>query len=485
VIRSAAVVGAGLGGIAAAIALRRAGLEELVVLERGERVGGVWHFNTYPGAACDVPSHLYSYSFARNPRWSRRFATGPEIQAYAEDVARRFGVLDAVRLGVEVTRAEWDDERERWRLETSAGAHEADFLVAACGQLQRPSIPRIERLDDFAGPAFHSSRWRHDVDLTGLRVGVVGSGASAIQIVPATAPRTRHLTVFQRTPPWILPKPDGAYGPRATALFERFAPAQLAPRLGFWTFLEAGIAGFVGHERALAPLAAISRAHLRRQVPDPELRARLTPRYRMGCKRVLLSSDWYPTLRRPDVDVESERIARAVPDGLELADGRRRELDAIVFGTGFEAREFVAPMEVAGRGGTTLADAWGGLPHAWHGLSVPGFPNLFLMYGPNTFGGSGSAVYVLESQARHVGAAARTLRERAGRTIELRPQAHERFRAELRERLARTVWATGGCASWYLDEQGRDPTNWPGYTIEYRRRPARIDPEVYAFGRAA
>lgn len=286
--------------------------------------------------------------------------------------------------------------------------------------------------------------------------------------------------MVQRTAPWILSKPDRTYRPLARAVFGRVPAAQLAGRLGWWSFLEAGIAGFVGHPRALAPLAALSHAQRRRQVADPELRRRLTPDHGLGCKRVLLSNDWYPALTRPGVEVVTQPVARVVSDGLKLADGSHRALDVLVFGTGFEARGFVAPMAVTGRDGRSLQAAWAGLPNAWHGLSVPGFPNLFLMYGPNTFSGSGSAVYMLESQARHVAAAARTLEVHAARVIEVRRDAHASFLAELRERQRRTIWATGGCASWYLDADGRDPTNWPGYPVEYRRRTARVDASAYA-----
>ena len=481
---SVAIVGAGFGGVGTAVSLRRAGIEDVTVLERGERVGGVWNQNTYPGAACDVPSHLYSYSFARNPRWGRRFAAQPEIQRYVEDVARQHGVLDRVRLGTDVRSATWDAGSAGWRLETADGPVEADMLVCACGQLTRPSIPVVAGLDRFAGPVFHSSQWRHDVDLRGLRVGVLGSGASAIQFVPAILPLVRSMTVVQRSAPWILPKPDRAYRAFDTAMFERLPVAQAAGRFGWWAFLEAGIAGFIGHDAAMRPLAAISRAHLRRQVRDPELRRRLTPTYKMGCKRVLISNDWYPALTAPNVDVVTDGIDHATETGLVLRDGRTVELDVLIFGTGFRTREFVAPMGIAGRDGRTLDEAWAGVPNAWHGLSVPGFPNMFLIYGPNTFGGSGSGVYMIESQIRHVVAAAAELRRSGARAIEVRAEAHERFMTFLRERQRRTVWATGGCTSWYVDEQGRDPTNWPGYTLDYRQRTSRITPDVYALEHA-
>jgi cation diffusion facilitator CzcD-associated flavoprotein CzcO len=483
-VTSVAIVGAGFGGIGTAISLRRAGVEDITVLERGERVGGVWDKNTYPGAACDVPSHLYSYSFARNPGWGRRFAMQEEIQRYVEDVARRHGVLDRVRLNTDVTSASWDAAAARWRLETDSGPVDADVLVCACGQLTRPAVPDIPGLERFAGPAFHSSQWRHDVDLRGLRVGAMGSGASSIQFVPAIQPLVKSLTVLQRTPPWILPKPDRAYRPFDTKLFERLPLAQLAGRFGFWAFLEAGIAGFIGHDQAMRPLAAISRAHLRRQVRDPALRSKLTPAYRMGCKRVLLSSNWYPALTKPNVEVVTDGVQEVTETGIVLDGGREIELDVLIFGTGFRTREFVAPMRISGRGQQTLQEVWNDVPHAWHGLAVPEFPNMFLIYGPNTFGGSGSAIYMIESQMRHVLAAVRELRRTGARAIEVRGDAHDAFMTELRERQRRTVWAAGGCSSWYVDEQGRDPTNWPGYTLEYRRRTMHVSPDVYTLDHA-
>jgi len=477
--RSAIVIGAGFGGVAAAIELRRAGVSEITVLERGSGVGGVWHHNTYPGAACDVPSHLYSYSFAPNPRWGRRFAVQEEIRVYLQNAAEQGGVLDCIRCGVDAERASWDEDAAEWVIESSAGTHRAQLLIAACGQLSRPEIPEIEGIERFEGVSFHSSRWRHELDLSGKRVGVIGTGASAMQFVPEIAPVVERLTIVQRTAPWILPKLDRAYSRIAQRAFERVPLLQRAGRFSLWAILELAIAGFIGRDQVLAPFAAAGRALLRRQVPDGALRKQLTPTYTIGCKRILLSSDWYPTLMRPNVELVTQPLAKATPTGIELADGSHRELDVLIYGTGFSAHDFVAPMQVAGRGGQTLEHAWAGLPNAWHGLSVPGFPNLFLMYGPNTFGGSGSAIYVLESQARHIAAAARAMHTRGAATIEVRAEVHERFLRELRSRQQHTVWATGGCNSWYLDEQGRDPTNWPGYTIEYRWRTRRIDPDVY------
>jgi cation diffusion facilitator CzcD-associated flavoprotein CzcO len=474
------IVGAGLGGICTAIQLDRAGVEDLVVLERGARVGGVWNRNTYPGAACDVVSALYSYSFAPSPRWDRRFATQPVIQRYVEDTARRFGVLDRVRCGVDVRAARWDAEAARWHLDTSAGPETCDVLVMACGQLSRPALPQVPGIDRFAGPAFHSADWRHDLDLTGLRVGVLGTGASAIQFVPAIQPRVRSLVVVQRTPPWVLPKFDRGYAPRHERLFARVPALQTATRFGWWAFMEGAIAGFVGHDRLMRPMEALAAAQRRVQVRDPSLRRKVTPHYRIGCKRILLTNDWYRALTKRNVELVTDAVREVDEEGLVLADGSRRDLDVLIFGTGFHARTFVAPLAVTGRDGVTLEEVWGEVPHAWHGISVPGFPNAFLVYGPNTYGGSGSAVYMLESQARHVTKAIGRLRASGGTTIEVRRDAHEAFLRDLRARQERTIWATGGCTSWYLDEQGRDPTNWPGYTVDYRRRVRDVGPGVYA-----
>jgi cation diffusion facilitator CzcD-associated flavoprotein CzcO len=474
-----AIVGGGFGGVGAAIAMRRLGVRDLALFERGERLGGVWQHNTYPGAACDVPSNLYSYSFARNPRWTRRFSEGGEIRRYLEGCADAFGVRDAVRTGVDVISATWDDARALWHLKTSAGEHEARVLICACGQLTTPNIPAIDGIEDFAGPVFHSARWRHDIDLTGTRVAVVGTGASAIQFVPAIAPSVRALHVFQRSAPWILPKPDRAYRAWESRLFERVPAAQLADRLGLWAFFEAAVPGFTTHPGLLAPLRALNAAFLRRQVADPELRERLRPRDAIGCKRTLVSNGWYPVFARGDAELVTERVVRATDTALVDAAGIAREVDVVIYGTGFRANDFVAPLAVAGRGGHTLAEVWDPAPQAYLGTSVSGFPNLFLLYGPNTNMGSGSAIYLIESQLRHVSAAVTLLQRTGARALEVRPEVLAAFNAELRERLARSVWESG-CSNWYVDEHGRDTSNWPGTMTEFRRRAARVDLGAYA-----
>ncbi len=475
---SVAVVGGGFGGIGAALLLRRAGYDDVTVFERGDRVGGVWHHNSYPGIACDVPSHLYEFSFAPNPHWSRRYSPGHEIQAYIEDVARREGVLDGVRLGTEVTRAVFDEERSRWMLETSAGEHEADVLVTACGQLSVPTIPSIPGIEDFEGPAFHTARWRHDVDLTAKRVAVIGTGCSTIQVAPSIQPEVAKLDIYQRSPGWTIPKMDHGYGPRARRLFERVPALQRLDRMATFAFMELGAAAMTKHRWLLGPFTAAGRRQIRKAIDDPVLRDKVTPRDEVGCKRIMLTDHWYPTLTRPNVELVTDRVERITRDGVQTADGVTRAADVIVFGTGFESHAFVAPMEIVGRGGLTLTDAWGDVPKAYLGLTVSGFPNMFLLYGPNTNGGTGSVIYTTEAAAAHVIAAIRELERKRARTIELRAEAGEAFDRELREALAGTVWHTG-CTSWYVDEHGNDPNQWPWLWSTYRRRTARVDPSVY------
>jgi cation diffusion facilitator CzcD-associated flavoprotein CzcO len=403
--RSVAVVGGGFGGVAALAMLRRAGHEDVTVFERGDRVGGVWNANTYPGAVCDIPSHLYELSFAPNPRWSRRFAPQAEIQAYLEDVARRHGGLERVRTGVEVESARWDEERGRWLLQTGAGPHEAAILVTACGQLSVPKIPSLPGLESFAGPVFHTARWRHDVDLSGRRVAVVGTGCSAIQVVPAIQPQVERVDVYQRSPGWTLPKMDHAYPEAVQRLFERLPALQRLDRAGAFAFSEFGAAAETRHRWLLPILRAIGRRQITKAIADPELLAKVTPTDEVGCKRIMLTDDWYPTLAQPNVGLVTEPIAEVTPRGIRDATGVEREADVLVLGTGFATHEFVAPMEIAGRGGRTLSDAWAETARAYLGLSVPGFPNMFLLYGPNTNGGTGSVIYTLEAGMEHVIAA--------------------------------------------------------------------------------
>jgi cation diffusion facilitator CzcD-associated flavoprotein CzcO len=479
---SVAVVGGGFGGVGAAAMLKREGYEDVTVFEKGERVGGVWQHNTYPGAACDIPSHLYEYSFAPN-RWSRRYAPQAEIQAYVEGVARRFGVLDKVRTGTEVKGASWDEKRGRWLLETSAGPHEADLLITACGQLSVPQTPPIPGLDTFEGPAFHTAEWRHDVDLADQRVAVVGSGCSAIQIVPAIQPEVAQLDVYQRSPGWTLPKMDFEYSSRARALFRRFPVLRRLDRASVFVFQEFAAAALTQKRWLLPVLRAVGRRQIDSAISDPELRRKVMPTDEFGCKRIMLTDDWYPTLTEPNVELVSEPIEAVTLGGIRDASGTERPADAIVLATGFASHDFVAPMEIAGVGGRTLAEKWGEVARAYLGLSVPGFPNMFLLYGPNTNGGSGSVVNTLECGIGHLLAALREMERTQASRIEVRREAAEDFNRELHAALAKTVWHSG-CTNWYVDENGNDPSNWPWTWTAYRRRTEQLAPGAYDLSRA-
>lgn len=478
--RSFAVVGGGFGGIAAATMLRRAGYEDVTVFEKAERIGGVWHHNTYPGAACDIPSHLYELSFAPNS-WSRRYAGQAEIQAYLEGVARRFGVLDRVRTSTEVRSVRWDEERGRWALETSAGPHEADFLLTACGQLSVPKVPPLPGLEDFEGPAFHTAEWRHEVDLAGCRVAVIGTGCSAIQVVPAIQPLVERLDVYQRSAGWTLPRMDYAYKPWMRALFRRVPALHRLDRASIYAFQELAAAAMTSQRWLLPLFRAIGRRQIDSAIDDPELRRKLTPSDEIGCKRIMLTDDWYPALAQPNVELVTEGIEAITPSGIRDAAGVERPADAIVLATGFASHDFVAPLQVSGRAGRSLAAEWGEVPRAYLGLSVPEFPNMFLLYGPNTNGGSGSVVNTIECGMGHVLAALEEMERAGAGRIEVRREAAERFDGELRAALAGTVWHTG-CTNWYVDEQGNDPSQWPWRWRTYRRRTERLEPGAYALG---
>ena len=469
-----AIVGTGFGGLAAAVRLEQAGVEDLVLFEKGSDVGGVWRENTYPGAACDVPSHLYSLSFAPKADWSRRFAPQAEIHQYLRDVARDFDVLRHIRFGTEVLAAAWDDGSGTWRLTLPGGEeHEADVLITATGQLSRPSTPDIPGLDRFQGALFHSARWNHDHDLTGERVAVVGTGASAIQFVPAIAPCTASLAVFQRSAPYVLGKPDRAYRARAKTAFDRVPGLLRLSREGNYFSNELRSLGFNTEPRLLFAHKRRFRKHLLEVVPDPALRAQLTPTDPMGCKRILMSNDWYQALQRPDVEVVTDRIAEVRAHSIVTADGTEREVDTIVLGTGFAATEFLAPMRITGRGGRDLHEQWKDGASAYLGTVVPGFPNLFLLYGPNTNLGHNSILVMLEAQVGWVVQAVRALRAERVRWLEVRRDVAEAFDSWVQERVGHTVFA-GGCRSWYLTAGGRNTQNWPASTLTFRRRLRRL-----------
>lgn len=477
---SVGIVGAGFGGVGMGIRLREAGIEDFTIFERGDSVGGVWRANTYPGAACDVPSHLYSFSFAPGHHWSRRYAPQPEILAYMGQITDEYGIRPHVRLGVEVTEARFDPGTGRWTLRTDSGErHEFDVLVSAVGQLTRPDVPRVPGAERFGGAIFHSAEWDHEVDLTDRRVAVIGTGASAIQFVPEIVGGAAHVDVYQRSAPWILPKSDRSYPDWERRLFERVPARVAASRLGLFTFFEVATYAFTGQDWVMRPLTRLADAYRKRELPDPELRAKATPDYAMGCKRVLFTSDWYSTLRRGDVDLHNGAVERITASGVVGADGVERAADVVIWGTGFQTHNFVAPMEIHGLDGRELNAAWAGAPSAYLGTTVAGFPNMFVLYGPNTNHGSGSVPYTLECQFNYVIDALDRIRDRELRWIDLRPERQAEWDREIAERSTATVWTRGGCTSWYLTESGRNTNNWPGPWLEYRRRTRRLNPGDY------
>lgn len=483
-----AVIGAGFSGLGLAIRLRQRGTTDFVVLERGSSVGGTWRDNTYPGAACDVPSNLYSFSFAPNPTWTRSFSEQSEIQRYLEDCAARFGVLPSIRFGHEVTRATWDGRDACWHVDTVRGRLRASVLVAARGALSEPSLPSLPGLEGFRGSIFHSARWDHDHILGGERVAVVGTGASAVQFIPRIQKDVEQLHVFQRTPPWIVPRRDRALSQLEHALYRRVPAVQLAARAAVYWGREAYVLGFVGEPRrreARARVAVgLARRHLDHQVPDPALRARLTPSYELGCKRVLVSSDYYPALCQPNVELVTEAIESVTETGIRTADGRERTVDTLILGTGFDVAGIGAAELTVGRDGRTLAEAWGSRVAAYKGMTVPGFPNFFLMVGPNTGLGHSSMVFVIESQIAYVLGALDTLAGSGAATVEVRPDALDGWCSQIAERSRASVWTQGGCRSWYLDGRGRNIAIWPGSSWRYRRATRRFDAAAYTLAPA-
>jgi cation diffusion facilitator CzcD-associated flavoprotein CzcO len=475
------VVGAGFGGVGVGIRLRQAGYEDFTIFERGDTVGGVWRANTYPGAACDVPSHLYSYSFAPGSAWTRRYAPQAEILDYLKGTADRFAVTPHIRFQTEVTSASFDSPTGRWTLETKDGErHSFDLLVTACGQLSRPAIPALPGLAEFEGPSFHSAEWDHDVELEGRNVAVVGTGASAIQFVPEIAPLASHTTIYQRSAPWILAKSDRVYADWERRLFERFPIRVAAARAGMFTMFELLAHGLTDTPSLLPIVRNMANRERQKQLGDnPELLAKATPDYEIGCKRVLITDDWFPTLRRDDVELVDAAVERVTPNGIVGADGVERPADVIVHGTGFQTHSFVAPMKIRGLEGRELNEVWAGRAEAYLGTTVSGFPNMFVLYGPNTNHGSGSVPYTLECQFNYVIDAIERLRAGGFRWIDLRPETQERWRAEMEERSRDTVWTTGGCHNWYVNERGENTNNWPGAWLEFHRRTRRINPGDY------
>jgi cation diffusion facilitator CzcD-associated flavoprotein CzcO len=483
------VIGAGFAGLGTSIALEREGIDH-VVLERAGDLGGTWRDNHYPGCKCDVPSHLYSFSFALNPDWSSTYSGQEEIWAYLRGCADRFGVRGRIRCGVEVREACWDETAQRWEVDTSDGRWTADVVVSATGGLSVPAVPDLRGLDRFAGTVFHSADWNDAHPLDGERVAVIGTGASAVQLVPRVQPRAGRLLVFQRTPAWVLPHGDRPIRDWERALYRRLPFLQRLVRAGVYWSRELLVFGLCKDPRWMGPVRRIATRHLERQVADPALRARLMPSFSPGCKRLLPSNDFYPALAADNVDVVTDAIAEVSERGIRTTDGTEHPVDTIILATGFRVTDNPTFARLRGRDGRTLADAWreAGM-QAYLGTTVAGFPNLFLVTGPNTGIGHTSLVVMIEAQLRYVVDALRTMARRDAAVVEVRQDAQDAFNEDLQRRMRRTVWNTGGCASWYLDARGRNTTLWPDFTWRFRRRTRRFDAGAYELraraGRAA
>lgn len=470
-----AVIGSGFAGLGVAVALRRAGFDDVTILERAGELGGVWRDNDYPGAACDVQSYLYSFSFAPHARWNRMFSPQPEILDYLRQVADDLGLRPSIRLGCPVEGATWDEERSLWVLTTPEGVVEAEHVVVATGALADPAVPDLPGIDDFEGAVFHSSRWDHDVDLDGARVAVVGTGASAIQFVPAIQPVVDRLTLFQRTPPWVMPRHDRPIRGLEKRALGLLPGLHRLRRARIWAQRELTVLGF-RHPALMKGAERTARRHLEEQVSDPGLRARLTPSYRLGCKRILISNDYLPALDAPNADVVTSGIDRVTATGVVDGDGVLHEVDAIVFGTGFKTDGLPLTDRIVGPAGTTMAETWGDSPRAYLGTTVAGFPNVYLMHGPNIGLGHTSVITMFEAQSRYVVDAVRWAAEHDA-AVEPTAEAQDEFVARVDALTDGTVWTSGGCSSWYLDATGRNSNLWPGATIDYHRRTLRFRPD--------
>ncbi|HEX8975011.1 MAG TPA: NAD(P)/FAD-dependent oxidoreductase [Solirubrobacteraceae bacterium] len=464
-----AIAGAGLAGVGMAIALKQEGREDFVVLERAGDLGGTWRDNSYPGCACDIPSVLYSYTAEQNPGWSQAFARQPEIQAYIQDVARRHRLHDHLRFNHEVTDAAWSVENQWWEIQTAGGAFTADVLISAAGALADPSLPDLPGLDRFTGRTFHSARWDHDHDLAGRSVAVVGTGASAIQFVPEIQPQVGQLHLFQRTPPWVLPRENPRIPEHWRERFARHPRLLGLARASVFSLLETFHVGF-RHPAVMRLAERRARAHIAKQVADPQLRAKLTPDYRLGCKRVLGSNTWYPALCAENVDVVTAGIREVRENSIIDASGEERVVDTIIFGTGFQVTDIPISHRVRGRAGQTLAESWGGSMKAHLGVGVTGFPNFFMLLGPNTGLGHNSVLLMIEAQIAYLRRLLRHRREHRLAALEPTAAAQDAYVAEVDALTEGSVWTAGGCLSWYVDDTGRNSTLWPGSVRAYQRR---------------
>jgi cation diffusion facilitator CzcD-associated flavoprotein CzcO len=473
-----AVIGTGFAGLGMAIRLKQDGVQNFVVFERAGEVGGTWRENHYPGCCCDVPSHVYSYSFELNPNWERGFAPQSEILEYLKHCAQKYEVRPHIRFNHEVKEAAWDEGERVWRIETANGqSFTAGVLVNGGGALSEPKAPDIPGIEGFAGKSFHSARWEHDHDLTGERVGVIGTGASSIQFVPAIQPDVKQLYLFQRTPPWVIPRWDHKITKLEHTLLRIPGTPALVRAVLYW-MLESRVWGF-RHPWLMKVADRVARWHLKRQVSDAGLRRKLLPDYVMGCKRILISDDYYPSLDEPNVEVVTDGIKEVRSNSIVTEDGTEHEVDTIIFGTGFEVTKPPIAQRIRGRDGRTLAEHWATSMSAYKGTFVPGFPNFVMMTGPNTGLGHNSMVFMIESQLNYVMGALRVMREQGARTLEVRDEVVKEYGDRLEKEMEGTVWTAGHCASWYLDDTGRNTTLWPSFSYKFRRNTKEFDADSY------
>ncbi|WP_372433644.1 flavin-containing monooxygenase [Hoyosella rhizosphaerae] len=476
-----AIIGSGFSGLGAAIKLKKLGSYSFVVLERGADVGGTWRDNTYPGAACDVPSQLYSFSFARNPEWSRSFSQQPEIQKYIRSVAEKSDVLDHHVFGCDVNSAQWDTAAQQWHLDTTHGRFTARFVVSGVGALCEPALPNIAGINDFEGELFHSARWDHTADLTGKRVAIIGTGASAIQIVPAIADKAGTLDVYQRTAPWILPRLDRPYTRFERFAFKHIPGVQRLARTAIYASRETQVIGLAKAPKLMLGLQALAKGMIRAQIRNPELRKKVTPDFRIGCKRMLISNAYYPALDRANVDLITDGIAEVRGKSIVTADGTEREIDALIVATGFHVTDSPMFAGITGKDGRTLAEVFNDTGmQGYKGTTVAGFPNMFFLVGPNTGLGHTSIVLMIESQLNYVIDALKKIKSNNIATFDVLPEVQNEYNAILQKQLSDTVWMTGGCASWYLDKHGNNTTLWPGFTFTFRRMLKQFDTQAYA-----
>lgn len=477
------IIGGGFAGVGMAIRLKQRGIEDFLLLERADQVGGTWTYNTYPECRCDIPSHLYSFSLAPNPEWTQTYSAQPEIRDYLETCVEDFGIRANIRTGVSFEGGAWNGAQGRWDIETSSGPMSAPVLISGMGPLTEPKLPDVPGLDDFEGKLMHSARWDHDYDLAGKRVASVGTGASAIQYVPAIQPKVEKLVVFQRSAPWVLPHGNREISDRERRLFRRLPAVQKAIRAGVYLSRELLVVGLAKERRLMRIVKKAALAHIDKSIADPELRRKVTPSYEVGCNRMVPSNRWYPTLAEPNVELVAGGLAEVRANSVVGADGIEHEVDAIVLGTGFHVADPPVGDHLRGVGGKLMSEVWDGRPRAYMGTSVPDFPNLFLLLGPNTGLGHSSMVYMIEAQIEHVLAALSAMEARAAGTIEVERGAYESWNAEIDERMAHTVWATG-CPSFYIDASGRNAVLWPDWTWRFRRRAGQLDAAAYRLSSA-